>query len=144
MNDTPQFEMDIYAVDLTTGVTTSYLNVDDSVSLFLGDTFGDKAIFVNFAAAGIAGDYNDNGTVDAADYVVWRDNLNSTNTLPNDPNGGTVDNDQYNTWRANFGKTAAGGIGSSLASVPEPVSSVIAFMAIVVIGLVDCRRTRLT
>ena len=101
--------MDIYALDLTTGMTTSYMNVDDSVSLFLSDSFGDKAIFMNFAAAGVHGDYNNNGTVDAADYVVWRDNLNTTNTLPNDPNGGTIDTDQFNTWRANFGKTA--GVG---------------------------------
>ena len=48
--ETPPFEMDIYALDLTTGMTTSYMNVDDSVSLFLGDSFGDKAIFMNFAA----------------------------------------------------------------------------------------------
>ena len=42
------------------------------------------------AAAGIAGDYNANGTVDAADYVLWRDNLNSTVMLPNDPTPGNV------------------------------------------------------
>ena len=31
----------------------------------------------------LAGDYNEDGTVDAADYVVWRNNLNGT-TLPNE------------------------------------------------------------
>ena len=43
---------------------------------------------------GITGDYNNNGTVDAADYVVWR------------KNDGTQDG--YDTWRANFGASAAG------------------------------------
>jgi hypothetical protein len=46
------------------------------------------------AAPGLAGDHNDNGSVDAADYVTWR----------NDPaaHGGQQG---YDTWRANFGKT---------------------------------------
>jgi hypothetical protein len=138
--ETPPNELDVYALNLTTGMTTSYLNVDDSVSLFLGDAFGDKAIFMNFAAAGIHGDYSNNGTVDAADYVVWRDNLNTTNTLPNDPNGGTIDTDQFNTWRANFGKTAGG--GSSLTAVPEPASAVAAMLAVFGIGLSGRRRPR--
>ena len=38
----------------------------------------------------VAGDYNDNGVVDAADYVVWR-NAGAAATLPNDPTPGTVD-----------------------------------------------------
>ena len=36
------------------------------------------------------GDYNDDGAVNAADYVVWR----KTDGTP----------EGYNTWRANFGK----------------------------------------
>jgi hypothetical protein len=42
-----------------------------------------------------AGDYNSNGTVDAADYVVWRNS------------GGTPA--AYTTWRNNFGATGGGG-----------------------------------
>jgi hypothetical protein len=55
----------------------------------------------------LAGDFNGDGTVDAADYVVWRKNDNSQ--------------DGYNTWRTNFGRTS--GSGSSVlaeAAVPEP------------------------
>jgi hypothetical protein len=52
------------------------------------------------------GDFNGNGTVDAADYVVWRRNLNQPVTLPNDPTPGTVDTNDYNVWRANFGASA--------------------------------------
>jgi hypothetical protein len=58
------------------------------------------------------GDYNNNGTVDAADYVVWRKNLNQPVTLPNDPTPGMVDTSDYNVWRGNFG----GGGGSLDAS----------------------------
>ena len=58
----------------------------------------------------LAGDFNEDGAVDAADYVVWR------------KTGGSQD--EYNTWRTNFGRTAGGGgSAASLASqspVPEP------------------------
>jgi hypothetical protein len=45
---------------------------------------------------GIPGDYNNNGVVDAADYVAWRNNQGTANTLPNDPLGGTIGAAQYN------------------------------------------------
>jgi hypothetical protein len=62
------------------------------------------------AAGGPDGDYNDDGTVDAADYVTWRKNNGTNNVLPNDPIGGTIDSDQYNQWAANFGESGAGAL----------------------------------
>jgi hypothetical protein len=53
-----------------------------------------------------AGDYNNNGVVDAADYVVWRDRQGAANTLPNTNGAATVDQSLYDLWRANFGQTA--------------------------------------
>jgi low density lipoprotein receptor-related protein 5/6 len=54
-----------------------------------------------------AGDFNGDGSVDAADYVVWRKQDGS-------PEG-------YDTWRENFGATAAGAeLPVRLTSVPEP------------------------
>lgn len=71
----------------------------------------------------LPGDYNDDGKVDAADYVVWRKNENSTNTLPNDNGiGGTVGAAHYNLWRANFGNMAMTGSGLGSTSVPEPAT----------------------
>ncbi len=52
---------------------------------------------------GLSGDYNHDGVVDAADYVVWRQGLGTTYT-PGD----------YNLWRAHFGQSAGSGV--SLAS----------------------------
>jgi len=57
-----------------------------------------------------AGDYSDNGTVDAADYTVWRDKLGTSETLPNDPIGGTIGDDQYDQWKNAFGQTSADGV----------------------------------
>ena len=56
----------------------------------------------------LAGDYNDNGTVDAADYVVWRDTLGSTTMLAADGDeDGDVDQHDYTVWRRTFGNMAA-------------------------------------
>lgn len=51
------------------------------------------------------GDYNANGTVDAADYTLWRDNEGAAaGTLPNDAVGtDPIGADQYDQWEAAFG-----------------------------------------
>lgn len=73
--------------------------------------------------AGVSGDYNGNGKVDGADYVVWR-------------NGGAPDSGPggYALWRQNFG--AGSGAGSlSGAAVPEPGTlALIAFGMMVYAG----------
>jgi hypothetical protein len=51
------------------------------------------------------GDFNDDGAVDAADYVVWRKTDGSQGT--------------YDAWRTNFGDTA-GGASLTMRAVPEP------------------------
>jgi hypothetical protein len=84
--------------------------------------------FEVLAAPLLAGDYNDDGTVDAADYVVWRKYEGTMTTLPNDPHGGTIGAAQYNEWAANFGETAPG--GGSLGAVPEPATGLLAFVAV--------------
>lgn len=73
-------------------------------------------------AAGVVGDYNGNGVVDSADYVVWRDSVGGA-TLPNrDPsNVGTVGAGDYNSWRSRFGNVTGAGVGSG-ANVPEPTA----------------------
>jgi hypothetical protein len=70
------------------------------------------------AAPSNDGDYNDDGIVDAADYVTFRKYAGTTQTLPNDPHGGTIGTNQYNTWRENFGSTGGGGGHSWIARSP--------------------------
>jgi Metallo-peptidase family M12B Reprolysin-like len=83
----------------------------------------------------LAGDYNDDGRVDAADYSVWRDSLNqSGNALPADGNhNGRIDTGDYTIWMTNFGRTNGGNASLvSTPSVPEPgscVAMLIAFAA---------------
>jgi len=84
------------------------------------------------------GDFNQDGSVDAADYVVWRKNLDSATSLPNDESPGFVSAEDYGVWRANFGRTLAG--ASALGSVPEPASGIMALWG--AIGFVVIRRRR--
>jgi autotransporter-associated beta strand protein len=86
------------------------------------------------AAAGLIGDYNNDGKVDAADYTVWRDNLGGPGSVlgaNRDPlNGGAVSTADYASWKANFGQGAGSGSFGS-AAVPEPTSFVLFAMALV-------------
>jgi hypothetical protein len=47
----------------------------------------------------LQGDYNHDGSVDAADYIIWRKTLNTQ--------------DKYDEWRANFGTTSGSGNGAA-------------------------------
>jgi hypothetical protein len=89
---------------------------------------------------GTAGDYNDNGAVDAADYVVWRENRNTTNVLPNDALGGTIDTPQYNQWRSHFGQTSGSGASAIAAPVPEPMVAVQIIILSAGMSIARCRR----
>ncbi len=78
----------------------------------------------------VAGDYNRDGVVNAADYIVWRNNEGTTNPLPNDPIGGTIGLAHYNQWRANFGQIAGSGVAASVnAAVPEPATLVLLLLS---------------
>jgi hypothetical protein len=72
----------------------------------------------------LAGDYNGNGTVDAADYVVWRDTLGSTTMLAADgDDDGDVDQHDYTVWRRTFGNASAA--PSQGSAVPEPAGALL-------------------
>jgi endoglucanase len=76
------------------------------------------------------GDYNQDGMVDAADYVVWRKTLGQSGTnLPADGNSDNmVDDLDYELWRSNFGQAETLGITSL--SVPEPASWMLLLTAV--------------
>jgi hypothetical protein len=79
---------------------------------------GARVFRVRFAAAG-NGDYNADGSVDAADHVVWRNTLGSNVTPFTGADGdgdGSIDQDDYIVWKANFGKMLGLGSGAAIAS----------------------------
>jgi hypothetical protein len=105
--------------------------VDPLTGDFLFSTYGAAGggdhIYVvsQTAPSGPTGDYNNNGTVDAADYVVWRKT-----------NGSQAN---YNLWRSHFGQPPGSGAGAiASAAVPEPATLVMLIVAAVGLGL-RCR-----
>jgi hypothetical protein len=92
----------------------------------------------------VEGDYDNNGTVNNADYTVWRQSFSSTTLLAADGNiNGVVDAADYAIWRKNFGNFLPAGSGSSLglvnASVPEPAAGGLLLVAAAAAG---CWRRR--
>jgi hypothetical protein len=95
-------------------------------------------------APSLAGDYNHDDVVDAADYIVWRKDVISGNAASPGA-GGDPDPNDYNTWRTHFGETAGSG-GNSLAvseNVPEPNSvALVCMVGVLVYGAVLRRGRR--
>jgi glucose/arabinose dehydrogenase len=87
----------------------------------------------------LPGDYNDDGIVDAADYVVWRENSGTNTTLPNDAVGGTIGPAQYEQWRAHFGNSM-GEASARNQPVPEPTTIIL--MIVFSANLLHCYRGR--
>jgi hypothetical protein len=71
-----------------------------------------------------AGDYNHSGSIDAADYAVWRKGLDTAYTQSD-----------YDRWRARFGQTSGSGAGASEnTTIPEPATSTL----LIVTGICAC------
>ncbi len=83
------------------------------------------------AAAGPAlpGDYNGDNVVDAADYSVWRNFLDTSAELPNDETPGMVDASDYEVWKAHFGESLDGNGSLSAGAVPEPAAVLLLLIA---------------
>ncbi len=148
-------------VTVSSGQLTRNRFVDIHFFDITGAQAGDQFVFSamkgasdpGYASAGISGftfdvipdavpgDYNNDGTVNAADYTVWRNNLGTGLALDNrDPsNTGDVNQQDYDFWKSQFGAGSAAGAGS--VAVPEPASAVLV-LAAALAGLVARRGRR--
>jgi parallel beta-helix repeat protein len=89
----------------------------------------------------LAGDYNRDGAVTAADYVLWRKTLgaNVTRYAGADGDGsGKIDQPDFLRWRADFVAVAAAGT-ALITSIPEPSSSSTVCFALAIIQLASVR-----
>jgi hypothetical protein len=95
----------------------------------------------------VAGDYNGDQVVDAADYTVWRDALNTSvspgtgadGTGPGGIPDGFVDGLDYDFWKQRFGNTAGSG---ALANQPVPEPSAAIILLIGATGLFGLKRRK--
>jgi hypothetical protein len=133
--------------ELNLGEST-LLNAGDSLNLgaaYSGGLTGAQDLRFTFSLAGgqevlvgdvqyvttLVGDYNSNGTVDAADYTIWRDTLNSTTDLRADGNGNhMIDAGDYQQWKSNFGNHSGSGASDAAFSVPEPSTAPLLLLAV--------------
>jgi hypothetical protein len=83
----------------------------------------------------LLGDFDGNGTVNAADYDVWKAKYGSTTSPFADANhDNIIDTADYVLWRDNFGQTVVGTPGegwSTQISAPEPGTGMLLFLSIV-------------
>jgi len=101
----------------------------------------------------LPGDYNGNGVVDGADYVLWRDmNGQSGAGLAADGDGNQqVNQADYLVWRQNFGARSQLIVGNGPASgsgwvagatIPEPSSAHVFLVAVAMIGAANRGRKK--
>ena len=140
-----QYEMDIWVLDINTGITSSYLDLDDSVSLFQGDSFGDKVDFFSLSAVEDA-DFDGDGDVDGNDFLAWQGgfgiNDGSAGLDDGDANGdGNVNAADLAIWSGQFG--SSGLAAAAVNAVPEPASvSLLGFAAVVSSLFIRRRNTK--
>jgi hypothetical protein len=129
---------------------STVVNADGTINFsgFWGDyelTIGGQTIPLTLVKGGTdyslairPGDYNADGSVDAADYIVWRKAMSPSGGVRADGNGdGVVDTADYDVWRSQFG-IRYGSISSAPAAVPEP--GVTAILSIGAAGSLVARR----
>jgi len=81
----------------------------------------------SIAVPTIVGDYNDDGSVNAADYTVWRNTVGQGSNLAADGNNsGWIDTGDYAVWKSHFGAGSGAGAGNETRGdshgVPEPTA----------------------
>jgi hypothetical protein len=103
-------------------------SIVDNGLVLAGPAAGSFSLIVNstsviLQAIGLPGDYNHNGIIDVADYVIWRKGFGTTYTQ-----------NEYTVWRSHFGQTASSGAALPSAEplsalVPEPATFVLLIFA---------------
>jgi hypothetical protein len=94
-----------------TGDITWEGNGDTGVVSGISESGGTDIVLIGLSSVdiGLPGDFNNDGKVDAADYVVWR---KSDGTQPG-----------YDEWRTNFGRSVESPAAGQIAgAVPEPAA----------------------
>ena len=137
----------VYATRASTTATPTAANSAQRLQVFSPGgntkaTTNSNGTFSVMTIAGVAGDYNEDGVVNAADYTYWRNHLGET-SLPNEGgiSLGTVDGADYDFWKSRYGETSGSGAGAG-GAVPEPGTAFLTTLGMLVGWLSGIRRRR--
>jgi hypothetical protein len=102
----------------------------------LSDGVSGVAMAIAVQQPDLPGDYNRDGVVDNADYVLWRKTFGDQVAYAAGADGninGVIDDADYGVWQANFDESLPGGGNAGLGSVPEPGGGSVALIAMLLI-----------
>jgi glycosidase len=110
------------------------MNVDGAVDI------DDVSTMIAEVFRTVPGDFNVDGSVDAADYVLWRKGLGAGTTYSQGDADldGDVDSDDLAAWQSAFGfarQPLMAGAGSAALAVPEPGTMALAAIVFAIWGL---------
>jgi hypothetical protein len=138
---TPELGDTFNVLSAAGGVVGAFATVEQPNAMPMGLIFGvtySPTLVRLVVTPELLGDYNLNGVVDAADYVVWRDTQGGAVSPFTEADGdgdGTIGAGDYDVWRAHFGQTAGSGSALSAAAslsavAPEPPTTFVCLIAL--------------
>ena len=145
------FYVDGIHAERVTGVGTTFRNYD---TVTIGSGFSNGSATANFENVRVElnppavitgdGDFNGDLTVDAADYIHWRDNnplaTGATKLTGDSDIDGDNDNTDYANWKGTFGNVITPpGSGAGFSAVPEPTPL---FLVLAMVGMIAAGRRR--
>ena len=128
---------------MSPGSTTSQLSAEQIAAIFQTVARNDTVASIPpggsgfpralVSASALAGDYNGNGSIDAADYTVWRDTRGHRVTTPgagaDGDSSGIIDAGDYLLWKQRFGGAAGAAAIEVSAAIPEPATIALCMIA---------------
>jgi hypothetical protein len=117
---------EVLSADSLSGTTFAGTSLPPLASTLKWELIYEPDAVIAHVVAFLTGDFNADGAVDAADYVVWRNSLGNAVPYAGDAadanRNGIIDLNDYGLWRFHFGEKIGAGSGAILAAVPEPAA----------------------
>jgi hypothetical protein len=108
-----------------------------------GSSFAPKDLVITDFLPTTPGDFDTDGDVDGADFVVWQTNFPATTghylTTGDADADGDVDGDDFAIWQSNFPTAPLPAVLPSFSAVPEPAGWLLAAFSLAAVATVAKR-----